>query len=398
MPEITIFTRENCPYCRKAKELLKSKGLSFKETDLTDNETLEKELEERTGRDTVPQILIGSQHIGGYDDLKEFDRSGKLDELFEIEEKIKEEEKIYKVIIIGSGPAGLTAALYSARGNLSPLVISGREPGGQLTITSDVENYPGFPEGILGPDLVLAMRKQAERFNTKFIDKEVTKVDLSLRPFKIFIEENLFIAETLIIASGASARLLGIEAEKKLMGRGVSACATCDGFFFRGKEVVVVGGGDTAMEESIFLTKFANKITVIHRRDKLRASKIMQEKAIKSGKISFIWDSAVEDIIGDTKTGVTGIKIKNLKTNETSILNCQGIFVAIGHKPNTELFQGILERDKGGYIVTHEETKTNIPGVFAAGDVQDHIYRQAVTAAGSGCMAAMDAERFLENL
>ena len=390
MPEIIIYTREDCPYCRKAEELLKSKGLSFKEIDITDNETLEKELEERTGKDTVPQIFIGSLHVGGYDDLKEFDRSGKLDELFGIKEEIKG-EKNYKVIIIGSGPAGLTAALYSARGNLSPIVISGREPGGQLTITSDVENYPGFPEGVLGPDLVLAMRKQAERFDTKFIDKEVTKVDLSIRPFKIFVEENLFLAETLIIASGASATLLGIEAERKLMGRGVSACATCDGFFFRGKEVVVVGGGDTAMEESVFLTKFASKITVIHRRDKLRASKIMQEKAIKSGKVSFAWDSAVEDILGNNETGVTGVRIKNLKTNETSVINCQGIFVAIGHKPNTEIFRGILELDKGGYIITREGTKTNIP-------VQDHIYRQAVTAAGSGCMAAIDAEKFLESL
>jgi len=292
----------------------------------------------------------------------------------------------------------LTAALYAARGNLSPLVISGREPGGQLTITSDVENYPGFPDGILGPDLVLAMRKQAERFGTRFIDREVTKVDLRLRPFKIFIEEDIFLAETLIIASGASAKLMGLEAEKKLMGRGVSACATCDGFFFRGKEVVVVGGGDTAMEESIFLTKFASKITVVHRRDKLRASKIMQEKAMRSEKISFIWDSVVEDILGDRESGVTGVKLKNLKTNETSIKNCQGLFVAIGHKPNTDLFKGILELDKGGYIVTQNGTKTNIPGVFAAGDVQDHIYRQAVTAAGSGCMAAMDAEKFLENL
>ncbi|OGL44640.1 MAG: thioredoxin-disulfide reductase [Candidatus Schekmanbacteria bacterium RBG_16_38_10] len=309
----------------------------------------------------------------------------------------KRKEEIYKVIIMGSGPAGLTAALYSSRANLSPLVISGREPGGQLTITSDVDNYPGFPDGILGPDLIGVMRKQAERFGTEFIEKEVTKVDLNSRPFKIFVDGSLFLAESLIVASGATAKLLGIEAEKRLMGRGVSACATCDGFFFRGKEVVVAGGGDTAIEEAIFLTRFASKITIVHRRDKLRASKIMQDKAMKNEKIGFIWDSVVEDIVGDKETGVSGVKLRNVKTNEVSIKDCQGIFVAIGHKPNTELFQGILELDKGGYIATHDGTKTSIPGVFAAGDVQDHIYRQAVTAAGSGCMAAIDAERFLEN-
>ncbi len=387
----------NCPYCNMAKDLFKNKGLSFKEIDITDNEFMEKEIENRTGRETVPQIFIGDIHVGGYDDLKEFDRDGRLDKLFGIKEE-KRKKEIYKVIIMGSGPAGLTSALYSSRANLSPLVISGREPGGQLTITSDVENYPGFPDGILGPDLVGVMKKQAEKFGTEFIEKEVTKVDLTSRPFKIFVDGSLFLAESLIVASGATAKLLGIEAEKRMMGRGVSACATCDGFFFRGKEVVVVGGGDTAIEEAIFLTRFASKITIIHRRDKLRASKIMQDKAIKNEKIGFIWDSVVEDIVGDQETGVSGVKLKNLKTNEVSVKSCQGIFVAIGHKPNTELFAGILELDKGGYIVTRDgATKTNIPGVFAAGDVQDHIYRQAVTAAGSGCMAAIDAERFLEN-
>ena len=380
MPEIIIYTRINCPYCNMAKDLFKNKGLSFKEIDITDNEALEKDIEGRTGRETVPQIFIGNLHVGGYDGLKEFDRAGKIDEIFGLKQAEKK-EKTYQVIIIGSGPAGLTAALYSSRANLSPLVISGREPGGQLTITSDVENYPGFPDGILGPDLVGAMRKQAERFGTEFIEKEVTKVDLSRRPFKIFADDSLFLAEALIIASGATAKLIGIEAEKRLMGRGVSACATCDGFFFRGKEVVVVGGGDTAIEEAVFLTKFASKISIIHRRDKLRASKIMQDKAVRNEKIGFIWDTVVEDIVGDKETGVSGVKLKNVKTNEVSVKNCQGI----------------LELDKGGYIVTHDGTKTSIPGVFAAGDVQDHVYRQAVTAAGSGCMAAIDAERFLDN-
>jgi thioredoxin reductase (NADPH) len=297
-----------------------------------------------------------------------------------------------RLIIIGSGPAGYTAALYSARANLEPLVIAGNQSGGQLMITTDVENYPGFPEGIQGPELMEKFRKQATRFGAEIIDKDVTSVDFNKKPFVIKVEDETFTADAVIISTGAQAKWIGCEL--RLRGHGVSACATCDAFFFKGKDVIVVGGGDTAMEEATFLTKFASHVTIVHRRDKLRASKVMQEKARSNSKISFVWDSEVADVIGGDK--VEQVVLRNLKTDKTETVKTDGLFIAIGHEPVTSLFKGQVETDSKGYIKVHDGTLTNIKGVFAAGDVVDHRYRQAVTAAGMGCQASLDAERYLE--
>jgi thioredoxin reductase (NADPH) len=304
-----------------------------------------------------------------------------------------------KVIIIGSGPAGLTAATYAARANLKPLVFEGSQPGGQLTITTDVENYPGFPDGILGPDLMGKFRDQAKRFGAECHFKHVTKVDLSDRPFKVWVADETYTSDTVIIATGATARLLGLESEKRLMGHGVSACATCDGFFFKDKKVLVVGGGDSAMEEANFLTKFAAEVQIVHRRDALRASKIMQDRIMDNQKISIQWNTVMEDIEGNETDGVSSVILRDTRTDEVRQEPCDGVFLAIGHVPNTELFDAVLDLDDQKYIRTVEaSSRTSIAGVFACGDVQDHVYRQAITAAGTGCMAAMDAEKYLESL
>jgi thioredoxin reductase (NADPH) len=305
------------------------------------------------------------------------------------------------IVIIGSGPAGLTAAIYTSRANLQPLLLEGElssssdQPGGQLMLTTEVENYPGFVDGIQGPELMAAFRAQAARFGTEIVTERATKVDLSPRPFTVWSREAEYQANAVIISTGAQSRMMGLEAEKRLLGHGLSTCATCDGFFFQEQPIAVVGGGDSALEEALFLTKFAEKVSVIHRRDTLRASKIMQERAFKNDKIEFVWDTVVTDLVGDSH--LEGAQLRNVKTGEESVLSVSGLFVAIGHIPNSSLFAGQLELDPNGYILTHDGAKTSVEGVFACGDVQDHVYRQAVTAAGSGCMAAIDAERWLES-
>lgn len=310
-------------------------------------------------------------------------------------------DRIENVIIIGSGPAGLTAAIYASRAALEPLLfeglVKGGQPGGQLMLTTDIENYPGFPEGVAGPTMMALFKKQAERFGTQFIQQDVASVDFSKKPFKIISDQREYFSKSVIIATGASANWLGIPSEKALQGYGVSACATCDGFFFKGKEVVVVGGGDTALEDALFLTKFAQKVSIIHRRDELRGSKIMQEKAKQNKKIEFIWNSVIVEIKDPSAKKVSSVILRNVKDNQLSEKKCDGVFVAIGHTPNSELFRGQIKLDEKGYILTQNGTQTNIEGVFACGDVQDAKYRQAVTAAGSGCQAALDAERYLEN-
>jgi len=395
---IVIYTRNSCPYCAMAKQLLHSKGVDWTEINIETQAGRRDEMIERSGQLTVPQIFIGETHVGGFDDLSAMESAGELDPLLGRAsghvEKAGEAAEHHRVIIVGSGPAGYTAAIYAARAELEPLVIAGLQFGGQLMLTTDVENYPGFPEGVTGPEMMELFQKQAERFGTKIIREDVTAVDCSARPFGVKIADRSFTADALILATGASAKWLGIESEQRLMNKGVSACATCDGALFRGKSMAVVGGGDTALEEALFLTRFATKVFVIHRRDLLRASKIMQERALDHEKIEFVWDSVVDEVVGEEF--VTGVRTRNVKTDQIQELAVEAVFIAIGHEPNTKLIRDQIDLNSAGYItVAPGRSQTNIEGVFACGDAMDPVYRQAVTAAGTGCMAAIDAERWL---
>ncbi len=395
MKNVVVYSKDFCPFCARAKELLASKGVKYKEIEVDVHpEKLPEMIEKANGSRTVPQIFIEDKHVGGCDDLFALERAGKLDEMLQIDSS--DEETIHrKMIILGSGPAGYTAAIYAARANLSPMIITGPQKGGQLTTTTEIENFPGFPKGVDGNELMVQMEKQAVRFETEVVFGEITEVDLNERPFVLKGNNKSYTCDALIIATGASARYLGMESEIKYKNKGVSACATCDGFFFKGKQVAVVGGGDTALEEASYLTHFCDHIYLIHRRDELRGSKAMQSRVLSNKKITIKWDSVVEEVIGDGEN-MTDLSIKNVKTGEITNLGVSGMFVAIGHVPNTSMFKGSLKMDEKGYLLPNSGcTALNIDGVFACGDVMDSNYRQAVTAAGTGCMAAIDAERWL---
>ena len=395
MAEIVMYTKSWCPYCDRAKHLLGEKGQTWQEIDIEADPAKRDEMIERSGRSTVPQIFVGDQHVGGFDELADLERKGELDPLLGREQPAAAAPERVQVLIVGSGPAGYTAAIYAARAELEPVMLAGLQFGGQLMLTTDVENYPGFPEGVAGPEMMEMFQKQAERFGTRVLMEDATRVDLSERPFRVESEEHVFLADAVIVATGASARWLGLPSEERLMNRGVPACATCDGALYRDKPMAVVGGGDTALEEALFLTRYATKVHLIHRRDELRASRIMQERARKNPKIEFVWDSVVAEVLGDEF--VSGVRLENVKTGATSTLPVEAVFVAIGHKPNTDLFRDQLDLDDVGYLkVEAGSTRTRVPGVFACGDAMDPTYRQAVTAAGTGCMAAIDCERWLE--
>jgi thioredoxin reductase (NADPH) len=399
MPAITMYTKSWCPYCDRAKRLLREKGETWTEIDVEDDPARRDEMIRRSGRSTVPQLWIGERHVGGFDDLAALERAGELDGLLREggvgrAAAARGAPERVRLLIVGSGPAGYTAAIYAARAELAPVVLAGLQFGGQLMLTTDVENYPGFPEAVSGPEMMERFQRQAERFGARVLFEDATRIDLSQRPFHVETAERAFLADAVIIATGASAKWLDLPSEKRLQNKGVSACATCDGALYRGKAMAVVGGGDTAMEEALFLTRYATKVTVIHRRGELRASRIMQERARKHEKIEFLWHSAVDEVLGGDF--LTGLRVKNLQSGATSELAVEALFVAIGHEPNTELLRGQLELDDVGYVkVEPGGSRTGIEGVFAAGDVMDPTYRQAVTAAGSGCMAAIDAERWL---
>ena len=395
MAEIVIYSKSWCPYCDRAKALLTAKGQTWTEFDIeADAARRDEMLAQSNGRRTVPQIFIDGQHVGGFDDLQALEDAGKLDPLLGREKAAPGDAEHRRVIIVGSGPAGYTAAVYAARAELEPLVLAGLQFGGQLMLTTDVENYPGFPEGVTGPGMMELFQQQAERFGAEVLMEDATELDMSQRPFTVKTAAKTYTADALIIATGASAKWLGIESEQRLMNRGVSACATCDGALFRGLPMAVVGGGDTALEEALFLTRFASKVTLIHRRDELRGSRIMQERARNNEKIEFAWNSQIDEILGDE--AVTGVRLKDVNTGEARELPAEAVFIAIGHKPNTELLEGQITLDDVGYVKVEPGTsRTNIEGVFACGDAADPTYRQAVTAAGTGCMAAIDSERWL---
>ncbi len=393
MAEIVMYSKSWCPYCDRAKQLLAAKGQSWSEIDVEASDAARNEMIARSRRRTVPQIWIGDRHVGGFDELAALETAGKLDALLGLAGGPRASEH-RRLVIVGGGPAGFTAALYSARAELAPAVVAGLQTGGQLMLTTDVENYPGFPEAVTGPELMERFRAQAERFGATVFPEDATAIDLSQRPFRVRTAERGFTADALVLALGASARWLGLESETRLQNKGVSACATCDGALFRGKAMAVVGGGDTAMEEALFLTRFATEVTVVHRRGELRASKIMQERARNHPKIRFAWNSAVEEVLG--AEFVTGVRLRDVETGALLELPVEALFVAIGHQPNTDLVRGQLELDPVGYVkVESGGTRTSVDGVFACGDAMDPTYRQAVTAAGTGCMAAIDAERWL---
>ncbi len=414
-PDVELYTRDRCGYCRRAKQLLNQKNVDYTEINVSEQPERREEMMRRSdGGKTYPQIFIGEQHVGGCDELYELESKGVLDAMLENETDGTDDgtpgQPVRNVIILGSGSAGLTAALYNARADLEPLVIEGEQPGGQLTITTDVENYPGFPEGIQGPELMDRKKEQAARFGTEFVPGNATAVDLESRPFTVEVAGETYRTKSLIAATGASAKWLGLESEERYRGSGVSACATCDGFFFQDDEVLVIGGGDTAMEEALFLTKFAERVRILHRRDELRASRIMAERARQNDTIEFLWNTELVEVLGDGEA-VTGARVvqhpeghpkEKWEQGDADVtertLDCEGIFLGIGHKPNTELFEEQLAMDETGYLRTKDEVFTDVEGVFAAGDVQDQRYRQAVTAAGSGCKAAMEAEEYLNEL
>ncbi len=402
MKKVKIYTTEYCSYCDRAKKILDGLKIAYQEINIFGNlEMRDKIMELTGGRRDVPQIFIDDKYVGDDDDLYNLAVSGELDDM--ASDQTKEENrgngnsKSTEILIIGSGPAGLTAALYAGRAELDTVVVTGKEHGGQISITEDIENYPGFTNGIKGPELVAEMTAQAERFGAKIVYDYVHKVDFLSYPFKAWTHDTEYIAKAVVISTGSSPRMLQIPGEQEYIGKGVSYCATCDGFFFKDKEIVVVGGGDAAVEEGMFLTRFATRVTMIHRRDRLRASEILQTRARKNDKIDFIWDTKVTEIIGDGN-GVTSSRLLNVKTDEEAIKPVDGVFIFIGHYPNTEIFKGQIEMDEVGYIITDRVQHTNIEGVFAAGDVQDYVFRQAITAAGTGAAAAIEAEKFIAEL